>query len=119
MIIVFFQKKRSRRESLGARCIFSPKNKLHLNKSSVERNKIYEGLVGSCADHQFLSILEKLPFGEPRRAESYESHEQPSGNSFRLLGSSGCAAPPEKLSCFYRMNNELCNQSGFLFSLKN
>ena len=61
------------------------------------------------------TLFENLPLGESRPAESCELHEQPSRNSFRLLGASGCA-PPEKLACFYCTDNELCNQQGFLFS---
>lgn len=43
--------------SMGQRLVCSLKNKLHLSKSSYGRNKIQEGLVGSCAVHSFLSIL--------------------------------------------------------------
>lgn len=100
---------------MGARWICSLKNKLHLNKSSAERNKIYEGLIERYVVHAFLSILQNLRLGEPLQAESCESHEQPLGSSFRL-GSSGLA-PPEKLACFYGTDSELCSQAGFLFSL--
>lgn len=47
MIIVFFQKKGKQKSQLGTRSICSLKNKLHLNKSSAERNKIYKRLVES------------------------------------------------------------------------
>jgi len=40
------------------------KNKLHLNKSSAERNTIYEGLVESCSVYSIHSVLENLPLGE-------------------------------------------------------
>lgn len=101
---------------MGKRWICSLKNKLHLNKSSAERNKIYKGLGESCKIHPFLSTLKNLHLGEPRPAESCESHGQPSRNSFRLLESGGYA-PLEKPACFYHMDNELCNEAPFLFSL--
>lgn len=103
------------RVSLGARWLCSLKNKLHLNKSSAERNKIIKDWL-KAVQSIHSTLFENLSRGESRTTESCEFHEQPLRNSFRLLGASGCA-PPEKLACFYHTDNELCNRQGFLFSL--